>query len=254
MKIIIFSKVNDLQKYVANLFIEQIKQNPNSVLGFATGVSPVAAYQLLIEDHKKNKTSWKNITTFNLDEFVGLNPEHPEAFIKQMKNNLFDHIDVQKENIFIPNGNAKNLNQEALNYEELIANKLIDFQYISLGVNGHMAYNEPGTNPNKGTHVANLTKETINDLVVKNKFDSYEKSPKEAITMGIQTILKYTKKIIMVSFGENKALVTKKMLEEKPNNDVTASYLQFHPNCTFILDEKASKFLSQETLNKAERR
>lgn len=254
MNIIIFDKVDDLQKYCAKLFIEQIKKNPYVKLGFATGVSPVPAYKYLIKDHQKNHTSWKNVTTFNLDEFVGIKKTHKEAFIEQMKTNLFNYVDIDFSKVNIPNAETSNPEKEVELYENKIQESGgIDFQYISLGINGHMAYNEPGTNFNSSTHIAKLTTQTIEDMVQKGKFASIEESPKYAMTMGIQTILKHTKEVIMISFGQHKALVTKQMLEDTPNNTVTASYLQLHPNCTYLLDTSAASLLSHETLKMAKK-
>uniref|UniRef100_A0A8C5N779 glucosamine-6-phosphate deaminase n=1 Tax=Gouania willdenowi TaxID=441366 RepID=A0A8C5N779_GOUWI len=239
MKIIIFQNLENLQRFCANQFIEEVKKNTKCKLGFATGVSPIEAYKYIIEDYKIN------------DEFVGISPNHPQAFIKQMKDNLFDQIDIEPKNIFIPNCQAKDAIQEANDYENKIKEHgPIDFQYISLGINGHMAYNEPGTAFETFTHVAKLTEETILDMVAKKKFSSLEESPTHAITMGIQTLLKSNKKVIMVSYGAQKAQVTKEMIEAKPNSLVTASYLQLHSNCTFVLDAAAASKLSQETLAK----
>ncbi|CNR86864.1 glucosamine-6-phosphate deaminase [Mesomycoplasma hyopneumoniae] len=251
MKILIFEKLSDLHKYCANLFIDQIRTKPDSVLGFATGISPVETYKLLVKDHKENGTSWEKITTFNLDEFVGIDKNHSEAFIKQMKTNLFDFVNIPTSQINIPDSKALNPEKEARLYEEKIAKKPIDLQYISIGINGHMAYNEPKTPFNSKTHVTNLTPETIEDMVRKGKFSSFDQCPKQAITMGIQTILKYTKKAIMISFGSHKADVTKSMLEDEPNTEISASFLQLHPNCTFILDKKAASKLSEKTLKSA---
>jgi glucosamine-6-phosphate deaminase len=193
------------------------------------------------------------VVTFNLDEFVGIDPNHPQAFVKQMRNNLFDHIDINPENINIPNCEATNAEKEAEKYENTIIQKgPIDFQYISLGVNGHMAYNEPGTSLESKTHVAKLTSETIVDMVNKGKFASNEDAPKEAITMGVQTLLKYTEKMMMVSYGLHKAEVTRVMLEDKPNSEVTASALQNHKNCFYVLDKDAASKLSDKTLANAE--
>ncbi|MDQ0513854.1 glucosamine-6-phosphate deaminase [Mycoplasmoides fastidiosum] len=254
MKIIIFDQVDDLQRYCAQLFLDKIHQNPKVTLGFATGISPIPAYQYLIQDHQENQTSWKEITTFNLDEFLGINKEHPESFIQQMKNNLFDHIDLNTNKINIPNCEANDPFTEAMEYENKIINHGgIDFQYISLEINGHMAYNEPGTSFTSKTHVVDLTSETITDLITKNKFSSPEEAPKQAITMGVQTLLKHTKEAIMVAFGKHKAIVAKKMLEEDPNSQITASFLQLHPNCTFILDKEAASLLSEQTLAMAKK-
>lgn len=168
-----------------------------------------------------------------------------------MKTNLFDFVNIPSSQINIPNSKAVEPEMEAKLYEEKIAKKPIDLQYISIGINGHMAYNEPGTSFNSKTHVTNLTPETIADMVKKGKFFSFDQCPKQAITMGIQTILKYTKKAIMVSFGSHKASVTKSMLEDVPNSEISASFLQLHPNCTFVLDKQAASKLSKKTLKSA---
>ncbi|MDZ7293319.1 glucosamine-6-phosphate deaminase [Mycoplasmopsis pulmonis] len=251
-EIYIFKDLQDLHKFCAKQIIDQIKIKKDSTLGFATGKTPLKTYQLLVKDHQENKTSWKDITSFNLDEFVDIDPSHPESFIKQMKSNLFDHLDINEQKINIPKSNSSNPDQEALNYENKIRkNNGIDLQFISIGVNGHIAYNEPGTPKDSLTHVSNLTKETILDLIAKNKFSSIDEVPKKAITMGVKTILNQCKKIMMVSFGKEKAQVTKQMLEDKPNENVTASFLQEHPNCIYILDKEAASLLNEETLKKA---
>lgn len=252
LKIIIFKKLADLHDFCAQQFIKTVQSNPQAKIGFATGVSPVAAYQKVISDYQENKTDWSKVVTFNLDEFVGIDPHHPQAFIKQMKDNLFDHLNINPINIHIPDCKASDPLKEAQEYEKLIQ-KLgpIDFQYISLGINGHIAYNEPGTSLTSLTHVASLTPETIADMVAKKKFASATESPKQAITMGVKTLLENTKKMMMVSYGKHKAQVTKIMLEDKPNTEVTASALQNHPNCFFVLDQGAASLLSPETLKHA---
>ncbi|WP_371246840.1 glucosamine-6-phosphate deaminase [Mycoplasmopsis agassizii] len=255
IKVIIFEKLSDLHQYCADTFVNQIKLKKDSVLGFATGVSPLDTYKLLVDDYQKNNRDWSQITTFNLDEFVGIDPNHREAFIAQMSNNLFKHLNINPKNINIPSSIAANPEQEARDYENKIrAIGGVDLQYISLGVNGHMAYNEPGTDFNSNTHVANLTQDTIIDMVNKGKFATFFDSPAQAITVGIQTLLNYTKKAMMVSFGLSKAEVTRAMLEDKPNSKVTASYLQLHKDCVFILDNEAASLLSEKTLKLAERR
>jgi glucosamine-6-phosphate deaminase len=172
-----------------------------------------------------------------------------------MRDNLFSGINVQEKNINIPNCQARDSKAEAQRYEDLIRSiGGIDFQYISLGVNGHMAYNEPGTSLKSTTHVAKLTPETIVDMVNKGKFSTPEESPKYAITMGVETLVKYTKKVIMVSYGQHKAGVTRIMIEETPNIEVTASALQNHPDCTYILDAGAASKLSPEVYARAEKR
>ncbi|WBX35813.1 glucosamine-6-phosphate deaminase [Mycoplasma capricolum] len=255
LKIIIFDKIKDLQEYCAQLFIDQVKQNPFAKIGFATGVSPIDCYKLIIKYSKQNNISWKNVTTFNLDEFVNISKDHKQAFIKQMKDNLFDHLDTDPKNINFLDCQTSDPEKECQRYENLIRSvDGIDFQYISLGINGHMAYNEPNTSFNTDTHVVKLTKETILDMVNKKKFNSLDDCPTHAMTMGIQTLLNWTKKAIMVSYGIHKALVTKQMIEDKPNEQITASFLQLHKDCTYILDKDAASLLDKKYLEIAERR
>ena len=241
-KIILFKNSEMASTWVANYFNDYIKKNPKAVLGFATGVSPLLTYKLL-QKYSKEGTNWEGITSFNLDEFIGVPVEHPESFKAQMMNNLFNGVNIKKENILLPNGLAEDPKTEANKYEKLIKSKGgIDLQYISLGANGHMAYNEPGTSLDTLTHVAELEDFTRKVLVEQKKFPTYDETPKNAITVGVKTIMKF-KEMIMVSLGESKAEPTKKMLEGPITSDIPSSALQKHKNTVFVLDEAASKLL-----------
>lgn len=241
-EIILFKNADMASIWVANYFDEYIKNNPKSVLGFATGVSPLLTYKLL-KKYSKEGTNWEGITAFNLDEFIGVPIDHPESFRSQMMKNLFNGVNIKKENIFLPNGLSDNPKKEAKTYEKLIKSKGgIDLQYISLGANGHMAYNEPGTSLKTLTHVAKLEDFTRKVLVEQKKFSSLDETPVSAITVGVKTIMKF-KGMIMVALGDSKAEPTKKMLEGPITSDIPSSALQKHKNTVFVLDEASSKLL-----------
>ncbi len=241
-KIYIFKDAERASVWVADYFDKYIQANPNAVLGFATGTSPLLTYKLLQEKSQQG-TSWEGIKSFNLDEFIGVPVEHPESFRSQMTNNLFKGVNIKEENIFLPDGLVNDPENEADRYEELIDSMGgIDLQYISLGANGHMAYNEPGTSLDSLTHVAEIAEFTRHILVEQNKFSTFEETPATAITVGVQTIMKF-KENIMVALGESKAVPAQKMLEGPVSSDIPSSALQNHPNTTFILDKEAAKLL-----------
>ncbi len=241
-KILLFKDADSASHWVADYFDKYIQGNPNAVLGFATGTSPILTYKLLQEKCQAG-TSWENIKSFNLDEFIGVPVEHPESFRSQMTNNLFKGTNIKEENIFLPDGLTQDPEKEAKKYEDKI-NELggIDLQYISLGANGHMAYNEPGTDLNTTTHVAEIADFTRHILIDQKKFETFEETPGTAITVGVQTIMNF-KENVMVAVGESKAVPAQKMLEGPVTSDIPSSALQNHPNTTFILDEAAASML-----------
>ncbi len=241
-KIYLFKDATKASVWVADYFDTYIKNNPNAILGFATGTSPLLTYKLLQEKSAAG-TDWSNIKSFNLDEFIGVPIGHPESFRSQMQNNLFKGVNIKPENIFLPDGLVTDLEAEAKRYENQI-NELggIDLQYISLGANGHMAYNEPGTELDTLTHVAEIADFTRNILVEQNKFASFDETPNSAITVGVQTIMNF-KENVMVAVGESKAEPAKKMLEGPITSEIPSSALQNHPNTIFVLDEAAASLL-----------
>ncbi len=242
LKINLFKNSERASVWVAEYFDKFIKENPNAVLGFATGTSPLLTYKLL-QEKAKNGTNWEGIRSFNLDEFIGVPVEHPESFRSQMTNNLFKGVNIKKENIFLPDGLVKDVEAEADRYEKQI-DELggIDLQYISLGANGHMAYNEPGTDLKSKTHVGIIADFTRHTLVEQKKFATFEETPNSAITVGVDTIMRF-KQNIMVALGESKADPAQKMLEGPISSDVPSSALQNHKNTIFVLDEAAAKKL-----------
>lgn len=241
-KIYLFKDADRASTWVAEYFDNFIKENPNAVLGFATGTSPLLTYKLLQEKSQAG-TNWEGIRSFNLDEFIGVPVEHPESFRSQMTNNLFKGVNIKPENIFLPDGLVSDTQAEADRYERQI-DELggIDLQYISLGANGHMAYNEPGTALDTKTHVGVIADFTRHTLVDQKKFDNFEETPGSAITVGVDTIMRF-KRNVMVALGDSKAIPAQKMLEGPVSSDTPSSALQNHPDTIFVLDEAAAKNL-----------
>ncbi|WP_158860855.1 glucosamine-6-phosphate deaminase [Lunatibacter salilacus] len=242
MTITTLSSVEDLNIAAAELFIKAVRLNPKIVLGFSTGNSPKGIYQLLIQDHLRNKTSYKSVTTFNLDEYEGLDGSSEQSYRYFMDTHLFDHLDIDKSNTHVPSG-LGDLEAGSRIYDEMIEKAGgIDLQLIGIGTNGHIAFNEPGTPFNSRTHIANLTEETIEANY--KDFLSKDGIPKRAVTMGIQSIME-AKQLVMVAFGKNKAGAIKKMIEGPIHTDMPASILQKHPNVTIFLDQEAASLLKK---------
>ena len=248
LKAFIFENVDKASAWMKDLFVKNIRNNPHIVIGLATGTSPLKFYDMLVQDYVKNKTDWSKVVTFNLDEFVNLDPAHPSAFKAQMQRNLFKHLNLSKNNIHLPNGNCQDLAQAAREYDELLKRYPIELQFISLGANGHMAYNEPPCDPNSFCHVVDLLPTTRQDLQTQGFFQHLDEVPKKAITMGIQSILN-CQKIVMAVFGAHKQDIAAKMLNQNPNPKIPASYLQNHHNCTFIFDKAAAAKLDKNRIN-----
>ena len=207
MRVKIQSK-DKMNAEIAQLFIDTVKENPNCVLGLATGSSPLGVYKNMIEAYKNNEVSFKNVKTFNLDEYVGLDGTHEQSYRYFMNHNLFDHIDIDKENTHVPSGTNLETPEE---YDTLIEQAGgIDLQILGIGSDGHIAFNEPGTPFNSLTHVAELAESTIVDN--SRFFNSIEEVPTKAVTMGLASIMK-AKKIVLIATGENKAQAIQGLLE-----------------------------------------
>lgn len=215
---------------------------PGKVLGLATGSTPLGLYARMIKDHKENGTSYKDIRTFNLDEYVGLPISHPESYYAFMHRNLFDQLDIPEENTHVPSGLGEDLEAQARKYDEMIDETPVDIQLLGIGSDGHIAFNEPGTPFDSGTHVTDLAESTIKDNC--RFFDNdISKVPTQAVTQGIGTIMK-AKNILLIATGANKAKAVKEMLEGPVDESCPASILQKHDNVTVIIDEPAASLLS----------
>lgn len=239
MKIIEAKDYNEMSKKAAEYISEKVRRTPSLTLGLATGGTPLGLYKELINDYQKNNTSYKEVSTFNLDEYVGLSEENINSYRFYMKNNLFRHIDIQKSNIFIPNGDAVNLEEEALEYEKKIKDRGgIDVQILGIGSNGHIGFNEPGTPFDSDTHIVELTSSTRQANA--RFFKSLNEVPEKALTMGIASIMR-SKEILLLISGESKKEAYSNLMYGNVTEEFPASILRKHPFVTIIADKAASR-------------
>ena len=237
MRIIVAKDYNEMSKKAAQIIAAQITLKPNSVLGFATGSSPVGTYQELAKKNQAGEIDFSDITTVNLDEYKGLPKEHEQSYIRFMNENLFDHVNIDKANTYLPNGMTETPDEECANYEKLIKELGgIDLQLLGIGHNGHIGFNEPSDRFEMNTHCVTLTERTIE--ANKRFFDSANDVPRQAFSMGIGTIMA-AKKIVVVVSGEDKADALQKAVAGPITPAVQGSILQLHPDVTIICDEAA---------------
>lgn len=220
--------------------------NKPTVLGLATGNTPLLVYQELVRLYQEKQVSFQNVITFNLDEYYPMASDHELSYVSFMNKNLFDHIDIKKENIYIPKGDLSydEIRAYCHNYEQQIqAVGGLDFQLLGIGRTGHIGFNEPGSTHDSLTRLVDLNPITREDAI--NDFNGLDNVPKQAISMGVQTIFN-AKEIMLLAFQNKKADIIQKAIQGEVNANVPASYLQQHPNITYILDnESASKLKKQ---------
>ena len=240
MKVIVTENYEEMSKKAAQVVIEIVKNNPSAVLGFATGSSPIGLYQNMIKDHKENGTSYKNVTSVNLDEYVGLKADHNQSYAYFMRTNLFDGLDIDLKNTNLPCGSAKDLNAECDRYNALLDANQQDIQVLGIGSNGHIGFNEPNTPFDSVTHVVDLTESTIKDN--SRLFNSIDDVPRQALSMGIKNIMN-AKAIVMVVSGKNKAEALRGMVKGEITPALPASVLQLHPFVTVVCDKDAASLL-----------
>ena len=251
MRVIIESDYQALSEWAANYVAQRINQfQPSSerpfVLGLPTGSSPLGMYKALIELNRKGKVSFRNVVTFNMDEYVGLPESHPESYHSFMFNNFFNHIDIPKENIHILNGNASDLEAECGNYEKRIASYGgIDLFVGGIGPDGHIAFNEPGSSLTSRTRVKTLTTDTI---VANSRFfdNDVDKVPKTALTVGVGTVMD-AKEVLILCNGHNKARALHHAVEGSVTQMWTISALQMHRHGIIVCDEAATDELKVGT-------
>ncbi len=237
MKIIEAVDYKGMSRKAANIISAQVILYPRSVLGLATGSTPIGVYQQLIEWYNKGDLDFSRVCTVNLDEYCGLGPDHPQSYRYYMRTNFFDHVNIPEKNIHIPNGLAQDKTAECADYDRMIAVLGgIDLQLLGLGNDGHIGFNEPNGSFNKTTHRAVLKEETIQ--ANSRFFNDPNEVPKYAITMGIKSIMQ-AKKILMVVSGAGKADILEKSLFGPVTPLVPASILQLHPDVTVVADEEA---------------
>lgn len=230
---------------IANIIRKKQAENTFAVLGLATGVTPIAVYNELVRLHKEEDLSFKNVITFNLDEYYPMLPNASQSYVTFMNENLFDHIDIEKENIHIPDGTLplEDIPEFCLNYEKKIAELGgLDIQILGIGRTGHIGFNEPGSATNSGTRLVTLDDLTRRDAA--KDFGGKSFVPTKAITMGIGTIFK-AKEIILMAWSRKKASIIKKAVEGKISGKVPATYLQLSNNVEFILDQPAASELTR---------
>jgi glucosamine-6-phosphate deaminase len=241
MKVIVKKNYDEVSKVAAQEMINLVKTKENAVLGLPTGSTPVGMYKNIVRAYKNGEISFKNITTFNLDEYIGLNKSNDQSYYYFMNDNLFSHIDINKDNINIPDGMAKDLDNECKRYEEKLKSEgYMDIMYLGIGINGHIGFNEPDEFFEPLTHKVSLDESTIE--ANSRFFEKIEDVPTSALTMGIKTIFS-AEKIILIAAGENKADAIAKTVNGKIDPQIPASILQLHRDVTIIVDEAAGSKL-----------
>jgi len=241
MELIVVKNYEEMSKKAASIISSQVIIEPNSVLGLATGDTPLGMYKELIKKYKENEVDFSKVKTFNLDEYYGLERDNIQSYYFYMINNFFKFINIDSNNINIPNGTSNDIEEDCLNYERKIKEAGgIDIQVLGIGVNGHIGFNEPNVNFEAQTHLVNLNENTIKSNA--RFFNSIDEVPKKAISMGIKTILQ-SKKIILLASGESKAEAVYNTVKGKISPEIPSSILQLHQNVTIILDESAAKLL-----------
>ena len=244
MTIYVAKDYDEMSKKGAEIIAELLKAKPEASLGLATGGTPVGMYKELIEMNKKGEISFKQVSSYNLDEYYPIEKTNNQSYDYFMKENLFNHVDIDLNNTHIPNGMAANSVEEGKAYDELVrATGGVDIQVLGIGGNGHIGFNEPSDVFEPITHRVTLDERTIQDNA--RFFNSIDEVPTEAITMGIGTIMT-AKSILLLASGSGKAPIIKEMLLGKVNPKVPASILQFHKDVKVVLDEAAATELLSE--------
>ena len=231
----------ELSNVAGKIMLELVQAKPDCTLGLATGSSPVGLYQFLIDAYKKGEVSFKNVKSFNLDEYCDLPREHPESYYSFMHTNLFNHIDIKEENVHLPSSLGKDLEKNCKDYSDALNAATVDMQLLGIGANGHIGFNEPGTSFESETLIVELKEKTRLDNA--RFFDGdINQVPTHAITMGIKNIMQ-AKSIIMVVSGKNKAKAVYDMVKGEISPVCPASVLQLHPFVTVICDKDAASLL-----------
>ncbi len=237
MRVILCDTYEEMSKNAAKLVASQIYLKPDCVLGLATGSTPIGTYEELVRLYKAGEIDFKDVVTFNLDEYYPISPENPQSYHYFMNQHLFSKVNIAPENIHILDGETKHAEKECSTFDEQIENcGGIDLQILGIGRNGHIGFNEPDDALNTSTHITDLTSSTIEANA--RFFDSIESVPKQALTMGIATILK-SRKIILLANGREKYEAVSQLLTEEIDTEVPATMLKVHPDVVLICDREA---------------
>ena len=237
MKVIIDTAEN-IAALAAQQYVDLLTRKPNAILGGATGSTPLGLYAELVRLNKEGKISFKDASSFNLDEYVGLDGTHDQSYRYFMDHNLFDHIDIDKSRTRVPSG--IDTSDPAAYDKEIAAVGGVDLQLLGIGNNGHIGFNEPGTPFGSLTHIVELTESTRE--ANKRFFASIDEVPTHAVTMGVKTVMQ-ARSIILMAIGPAKAPIMKEMLQGPVTEKVPASVLQLHPDVTVYMDYEAAKLL-----------
>jgi len=238
MEVVVKENYQEMSRLSAELIAEVVRKKPRAVLGLATGSTPLGTYQELIRMHREKGLDFSQVVTFNLDEYIGLPPEHDQSYHHFMKVSLFDHVNIPPSNIHIPNGMAEDLLEACEQYERDIKEAGgIDIQLLGIGANGHIAFNEPGSSLGSRTRVKTLDQKTIEDNA--RFFKHMDDVPKYAITMGIGTIMD-SRHIMLLANKASKAHALALTVEGPVTALVPATIVQLHPRATIIVDREAA--------------
>ena len=238
MKILVLENYEEMSLAAADLITAQVKEKPDSVLGLATGGTPVGTYKVLVERYKKGELDFSKVKTFNLDEYYPIAAADSHSYRYFMNDNLFNHVNVKEENIHIPNGEAKDADLECANYEKMLdAAGSIDLQILGIGLNGHIGFNEPDSSLVPCTHKTPLTESTL--AANARFFTDGATMPDSALTMGMASIFR-AKKILLLANGAGKREILSKLANGGITTDVPASLLLLHPDVTIICDKDAA--------------
>ena len=241
MNVLVYDNEEQIGIAAGNYMCSQVLAKPDSVLGLATGSTPLKPYGHMIKLYEAGAVDFSKVTTFNLDEYCKLDVNDVNSYHRFMHDNLFDHINIPEENINFLNGNAENLEEECKAYEKRIKKSGgIDIQLLGIGSNGHIAFNEPSDSFQRWSHVVALKESTIKDN--SRFFKSIEEVPTHAVTMGIGSIMQ-AKRILIIAIGENKAKAIKQLIDGNVTPQCPASVLQFHTDVTLMLDKGAASLL-----------
>jgi glucosamine-6-phosphate deaminase len=240
MKVIKCDNYDAVSQKASEIVIDQIKKKPNTVLGLATGSTPLKLYSNLVSAYEKKEISFKHILSYNLDEYIGIDRNHSQSYYQYMHQHLFSLVDMNEENIHIPNNDVTRIDEIAELYNKDLNKHQIDLQILGIGSNGHIGFNEPGTPLGNETFIVELDEQTRKDN--KRFFKSLNEVPKYAITMGIKNIMR-SKKIILMASGIEKADAIYQMINGRVTDELPASVLQLHPDVVVIVDQLAGSKL-----------
>ncbi len=244
MKVYVFETEKALDAFVGQHIVDFISSFEKPVIGFATGSTPLGTYDYLIDAYQNKGVDFSKVIAFNLDEYVGVEKSHPRSFATAMRDYLFSKINIKEENIHALNGYASDMEEECRRYDQDIENNPIDIQILGIGMDGHIAYNEPGSPFDGGSHVVDLHQESIQSSLDYG-FDRIEDVPTQGVTQGIATIMK-SHQLIMMAKGEKKAKLVERMLKGEVSEDFPSSIIQRHDNVIVVLDQGAAQCLKEE--------